>query len=161
VRRSAGHGRRGGAHGQAGWTLVELLLIIALLGIIAAILVPVFLQILERAKIRRAIADMRLIEFEINQYKDLEERYPVDLDDLPPRGRMDPWGRPYVYFLFEGPGWKGKARKDRFLVPINTYYDLYSVGADGDSKPPLQNPASLDDVVRANDGQFYGLGKDF
>jgi len=147
--------------GESGWTLVEVLLIVALIGIISSILVPVFLQILERSKVRRAIADMRMIEFEIGQYRDLEERFPEDLDDLPPRPRFDPWGRPYVYFLFEGPGWRGQARKDRFLVPINTSYDLYSLGADGESRPPLQNPVSLDDVVRANDGQFYGLGRNF
>jgi general secretion pathway protein G len=153
--------RRPRGTAQSGWTLVEVLLIIALIGIIASILVPVFLQILERAKVRKAIADMRMIEFEVGQYRDLEERYPEDLDALPPRPRLDPWGRPYVYFLFEGPGWRGRARKDRFLVPINTYFDLYSLGPDGDSRAPLQNPKSLDDVVRANDGQFYGLGRDF
>lgn len=153
--------RRPPATAQSGWTLVELLLIIALIGIISSILVPVFLQILERAKVRKAIAEMRMIEFEIEQYRDLEERYPEDLDALPPRPRLDPWGRPYVYFLFEGPGWRGQARKDRFLVPINTYFDLYSLGPDGDSRAPLQNPVSLDDVVRANDGQFYGLGREF
>lgn len=153
--------RRPPGTAESGWTLVELLLIIALIGIIASILVPVFLQILERAKVRKAIADMRIIEFEIGQYRDLEERYPEELDALPSRPRLDPWGRPYVYFLFEGPGWRGKARKDRFLVPINTYFDLYSLGRDGESRPPLQNPKSHDDVVRANDGQFYGLGREF
>lgn len=153
--------RRPSGSAESGWTLVEVLLIIALIGIISSILVPVFLQILERAKVRRAIADMRMIELEIGQYRDLEERYPEDLDALPSRPRLDPWGRPYVYFLFEGPGWRGKARKDRFLVPINTYFDLYSLGPDGDSRAPLQNPVSLDDVVRANDGQFYGLGREF
>ena len=152
---------RGRASAEGGWTLVEVLLLIALLGIIAMILVPVFVQILERAKVRRAIADMRLIEFEVNQFKDLDEHFPMSLDELPPRPRIDPWGRPYVYFVFEGAGWRGRARKDRFLVPINTFYDLYSLGPDGDSRAPLQNPVSLDDVVRANDGQFYGLGRDF
>jgi general secretion pathway protein G len=43
-------------------------------------------------------------------------------------------------------------------VPINTTYDLYSKGKDGDSSPPLTARASQDDVVRANDGGFIGLG---
>lgn len=146
---------------RGGWTLIELLLILALIGVIASILVPLLLQAIERAKVRRAIADMRLLDFEISQYEDREERLPDGLEEIPPGTHLDPWGRPYVYFKFEGPGWHGRARKDRFLVPINTFYDLYSVGPDGESRPPLQNPRSYDDIVRANDGQFYGLGRDF
>ena len=46
-------------------------------------------------------------------------------------------------------------------MPINSTFDLYSVGRDGDSRAPLQNPKSFDDVLRANDGAFLGLGKDF
>ena len=48
-------------------------------------------------------------------------------------------------------------RKDRFLVPINSCYDLYSMGKDGQSVPPLTAKASWDDIVRANDGAFVGL----
>ncbi len=155
--------RRSAPAAAGGWTLIELLLIVAILGVIAMILVPLFLQTLERTRIRRAIVDLRLIDTEIGLFRDREEALPASLDDLPLGfgQRPDPWGRPYVYFLFEGPGWRGEARKDRFLVPINSEYDLYSVGPDGESRPPLQNPRSLDDVVRANDGQFYGLGRDF
>jgi general secretion pathway protein G len=147
--------------GAAGWTLIEALLVIMVIGIIATIAVPEILNAIARAKIRRAIADMRIIDFEIDQLADLQGTLPQSLADLPPRPRIDPWGHPYVYFLFQGPGWKGKARKDRFLVPINSTYDLYSIGLDAQTRPPLQHPRSLDDVVRANDGQFYGLGRDF
>jgi general secretion pathway protein G len=55
----------------------------------------------------------------------------------------------------------GQARKDHFLVPINSDYDLYSMGKDGDSVPPLGAQKSLDDVVRANDGGFVGLAANF
>ncbi len=55
----------------------------------------------------------------------------------------------------------GDARKDRHLNPINSDYDLYSMGKNRDSKKPLQNPKSHDDVVRANDGSFVGLATDF
>lgn len=153
--------RRHGTAPDAGWTLIELLLLIAILGILATILVPYFLGIFEKIKIDRAITDMRLIDTDISIYEDQHDALPASLDELPPGPRIDPWGRPYVYFLFTGHGWRGQARKDRFLVPINSRYDLYSVGRDGASRPPLQNPKSADDVVRANDGQFYGLGRDF
>jgi general secretion pathway protein G len=52
-------------------------------------------------------------------------------------------------------------RKDRFLVPINTYYDLYSMGPDGQSQPPLTARVSRDDVIRANDGQYFGPAEAF
>jgi general secretion pathway protein G len=55
----------------------------------------------------------------------------------------------------------GGARKDRFLVPINSDFDLYSMGKDGQSAGPLTAQKSHDDVIRANDGGFYGLASNF
>jgi general secretion pathway protein G len=55
----------------------------------------------------------------------------------------------------------GQARKDRFLVPINTDYDLYSMGPDGRSVAPLTANASRDDIIRASDGTFIGRACDF
>jgi general secretion pathway protein G len=52
-------------------------------------------------------------------------------------------------------------RKDRFLVPLNTDFDLYSVGRDGESVPPLSAAKSRDDVVRAANGAFIGLASKF
>jgi general secretion pathway protein G len=55
----------------------------------------------------------------------------------------------------------GEVRKDRFLVPINSDYDLYSMGPDGESRAPLQAEPSRDDVIRGGDGAFIGLASDF
>jgi general secretion pathway protein G len=52
-------------------------------------------------------------------------------------------------------------RKDRNLNPINTQYDLYSVGADGQTRLPLQAPVSQDDVILASDGNYVGLAASF
>jgi general secretion pathway protein G len=52
-------------------------------------------------------------------------------------------------------------RKDRFLVPINTFFDLYSMGKDGQSVSPLTAQASRDDVIWANDGAFIGRASDY
>jgi general secretion pathway protein G len=60
-----------------------------------------------------------------------------------------------------GGGIAGIARKDRFLVPINSTYDLYSVGADGKSTGPLTASISHDDVIRANDGGYVGLASGY
>ncbi len=55
----------------------------------------------------------------------------------------------------------GKARKNKSLVPLNTDFDLYSMGPDGKSKPPLTVKVSDDDIIRANDGRFIGIAKDY
>ena len=58
-------------------------------------------------------------------------------------------------------GSRGRPRKDRFLHPINSDYDLYSMGKDGESVEPLTAQKSHDDVIRASDGGYYGLAKNF
>ena len=49
----------------------------------------------------------------------------------------DPWGNPYGYLNLGDKNANGHARKDHSLVPINTDFDLYSMGPDGRSSPPL------------------------
>ena len=79
---------------------------------------------------------------------------------VPEAGRLDPWGNPYEYLNIAQGGNQG-ARKDKSLVPINSTYDLYSKGRDGDSKKSLVPKVSQDDIVRANDGAFVGLALDY
>jgi general secretion pathway protein G len=75
----------------------------------------------------------------------------------------DPWGNPYQYLSFETVKGndKGKFRKDRNLVPINSDYDLYSMGPDGKSSGPLTAAASRDDIIRAGNGSFVGIAEDY
>ena len=56
---------------------------------------------------------------------------------------------------------KAKARKDHSLHPLNSTYDLYSKGKDGDSQSPLTAPASRDDIIRANDGGYIGVASGY
>jgi general secretion pathway protein G len=49
-----------------------------------------------------------------------------------------------------------RLRKDRNRAPLNTDFDLYSLGPDGESALPLPAAPSLDDVVRAADGKYIG-----
>jgi general secretion pathway protein G len=44
---------------------------------------------------------------------------------------------------------------------LNSDFDLYSKGRDRDSKLPLTAEASRDDIVRANNGGFIGLAKNY
>ena len=82
------------------------------------------------------------------------------LDDLDIKINQDPWGNSYKYVDFRFIP-KGKRRKDRNLVPVNSTYDLFSMGADGESKAPFTAKASRDDIVRANDGAYLGLASDY
>jgi general secretion pathway protein G len=55
----------------------------------------------------------------------------------------------------------GQLRKDRNLVPINTDFDLFSRGKDGQTNFPLTAQRSRDDIVRANNGGYIGLASDY
>ena len=76
---------------------------------------------------------------------------------------VDPWGRPYQFLSFNSsiPGIAGMIRKDHNLHPLNSEFDLYSFGKDGESRSPLTARASRDDVIWARDGGFVGLAEDY
>jgi general secretion pathway protein G len=92
----------------------------------------------------------------------LENRaLPDSLSDVGQGGARDPWGNPYRYTNLETLKGNGKARKNKNLVPINSDFDLYSMGKDGASASPLTAKASRDDIIRASDGRFVGLASDY
>ena len=76
---------------------------------------------------------------------------------------MDAWGNPYEYLNLGTvtPPTQHKIRKDKNLHPINSDYDLYSKGPDGQSVAPLTAMASRYDIIRANDGAFIGVAVDY
>jgi general secretion pathway protein G len=126
---------------------------VAIVGTLAALATPRFMGAIERARVARAIADIRAIQSTIDGTVPL----PLTLAQVGFGNRLDPWGRPYMYNPFVLLRRPGSSRRDRFLVPLNSEYDLYSVGRDGLSQTPLTVPVSRDDVIRANDGGFIGL----
>ena len=146
---------------RRGITLVELLFVVAILATLVAIAVPNYRNSLTKSEVSRAIGDISMLEKEIDLYFLETGAFPDTLDDIGRGNFLDPWGRPYVYLNFDNVEGKGKMRKDRFLVPLNTDYDLYSVGKDGKTATALTASISQDDVVRANDGGFIGLGEDY
>lgn len=148
---------------QSGLTLAELMIVMAIIATLAAIAVPVIADVTERARVARAIADIKILESEIAVFEVLNRRLPTDLAEIGRGGIRDAWGNSYEYLSFAaaGPSSKGKARKDHFLVPLNSTYDLYSKGRDGQSRAPLTASASRDDVIRANDGGYVGLASNY
>ncbi|HEX4597888.1 MAG TPA: prepilin-type N-terminal cleavage/methylation domain-containing protein [Burkholderiaceae bacterium] len=145
----------------AAFTLIELLLGMAILAVLATIAVPSYSTYIDRAKVTQAQADIVQTEVAIAQYLSDHASLPPDLTVLNSVNPTDPWGNPYQYLNLGLRGATGRARKDKSLVPINSDYDLYSVGKDGQSVPALTAKVSQDDVVRGRNGAFVGLGADF
>jgi general secretion pathway protein G len=145
---------------QAGFSLIEVMIVVALIGTLAAMAAPNYIAYRERAMVAVAIGDIRTMEKEIAVFEIDRGGLPASLAEIGMGGRLDPWGMPYRYVRVEGSS-KGSLRKDRFLVPVNSDYDLYSLGRDRKSVAPFTANASRDDIVRAGDGAFVGLAAEF
>lgn len=141
------------------FTLMEVMMVVAIIASLAVVAVPSFQSYRLRAQVAVCISAMDVIEKAVEGYWADNGRYPDSLAEVNMATLQDPWGNFFQYLKIEGQGKKvtGKARKDHFLVPINTDFDLYSMGLDGKSAGPLSAKASEDDVIRANDGGFVGL----
>ena len=149
----------------AGFTLVEILLVLAIAAVLISLAVPLYSEYIEKAKVVRAISEIVSISKSITAYNLENNRYPESLDEVGWGALKDPWGAPYRYLNIatalssHGPG--TSPRMDRWVHPINSDYDLYSIGKDGQSQPPLTAHMSKDDVIRANDGAYVGLASKF
>lgn len=129
--------RRKGLSGSRGFTLLEMMVVILILGILASIIVPKFIGQTDEARRKAAMVQIRNLEDALNLYRVDSGFYPTTdqgLDALvrkpstPPEPTHwreggyfpkipgDPWGRPYVYL---SPGSHGE-------------YDLLSYGGDGE-----------------------------
>ncbi|MBK1691689.1 type II secretion system major pseudopilin GspG [Ectothiorhodospira mobilis] len=121
---------------QQGFTLIEVMVVVVILGILAAIVVPRVMDRPDDARITKARSDIRALESALNLYKLDNYTYPttdqglealVERPDGRPEPRnwrdggyidripADPWGNDYQYLQ---PGSRGD-------------FDLYSLGADG------------------------------
>ena len=103
-----------------------------------------------------------LIDMKIERFTSDNFALPDNLAQVGMAGMTDPWDQPYLYLRIDGGGnVQGQVRKDRNLNPINSDFDLYSMGPDGRTVPPLTAPRSHDDLVRARNGSFIGVAEDF
>ena len=111
-------------------------------------------------KVAQATSDIIGNEAQVETYAAFNHSLPNSWADMPGARTIDPWGFPYVYYNIEANG-KGHARKDHALNPLNTDYDMYSVGADGATKAQITQKDSVDDVIRASNGGYVGLASGF
>jgi general secretion pathway protein G len=144
-----------------GATLLELLLALVVAGTLATLAVFSYSSYMEQARVSQAESDLASIAGKIALYQASNNQLPASLAQVGASTLLDPWGHPYVYLDFTGLRGKAQMRKDRNLVPINSDYDLYSVGKDDATLPPLLAPVSHDDVIRANNGGYIGLASDY
>jgi general secretion pathway protein G len=118
----------------AGFTLIELMVVLVIIGVLAALIVPNVLDRAEDARITAARTDVNNLMQALKLYKLDNQRYPTAAQGLqalmakPTEGPIpgnwkhyldklpnDPWGRPYQYL---NPGVRGEV-------------DVLSFGADG------------------------------
>lgn len=142
-----------------GFTIIEILLAVGLVGVLAAIALPSYRSYIARAEMAQVILDMKAIDILLQGYEGEYGRLPDTLEEVG-WTKPDKWGNPYYYLNMEG-ATTGQKRKDRSLHPLNSDYDLYSAGPDGRTTTPLTARISQDDIIRANNGAFIGIAKDY
>jgi general secretion pathway protein G len=116
-----------------GFTLIEIMVVVVILGILAALIAPNVINRIDDAQSAKVRQDIRAIESALKLYRLDNFRYPTSDQGLqalvtPPadsrkgsagsyldRVPKDPWDRPYVY---ENPGKQGE-------------FDIYTLGRDG------------------------------
>jgi general secretion pathway protein G len=114
---------------QAGFTLIELMVVIVILGLLAAVVVPRFIGATDDAKVAAAKTQVHAFRMALDMYKLKFGNYPKTSEGLAalinnPKQNLlqeenipnDPWGNPFQY---TSPGSNGRD------------YDLQSFGADG------------------------------
>lgn len=118
---------------QRGFTLIEIMVVVVIIGILAALIAPNIIGRDDQARVTAARSDLNAVSQALDMYKMDNFRYPTTdmglqaLVTQPPEAKnwpqggylpampKDPWGNPYVYIQ---PGANGP-------------YDLVSLGADG------------------------------
>ena len=121
---AAGRARHQARRREAGFTLVELLVVLIILGLIAAFAAPQVIKFVGQSKTKVAKIQIENLGSVLDLYRLEEGRYPSEDEGLDvlvgdsikkADSLIDPWGRPYLYRF---PGERGD-------------YDLYTLGADG------------------------------
>jgi prepilin-type N-terminal cleavage/methylation domain-containing protein len=141
-----------------GFSLVELLFVVAILSVLALIVVPAGFEYINKTRISRCITDLQTINNEIHSYYIDNNSYPANLGVIGRAAFKDPWGQPLRYNL--GASLVGDISPDPLNVGSNDF-DLWSKGADTLTDEPGYNTASEDDIVRASDGSSFGMRSDY
>ena len=106
-----------------GFTLLELLIVLAIIGTLASIAISTYHGTIQKAKTVKAIADIKNIATTLDNFYQDNQVYPDTLEQVGLGGLRDPWGNPYQYVnIATAP--HQEWRRDRNNKPINSFYDL-------------------------------------
>jgi general secretion pathway protein G len=144
-----------------GFSLIELLLVMAIITTISAIAIPHLVSALDSAKLAKAVGDLSSIQTDIVGYESIHGKLPDSLAQIGDGAILDPWRNPYQYLNYENMQGNGLARNDRFLLPLNSDYELYSMGKDGQTAAPITAATSQDDVIRVGTAGYFGLASKY
>jgi general secretion pathway protein G len=147
--------------GARGFTIIELLSVMVIMGVLAGLALPKLFSVINQARVAKAIGDIKAIQTDLMSIEAGGQALPASLAAIGRGGMLDPWGNPYIYNPFPPGPPPGGARTDRFGVPTNSSFDLYSMGVDGGTAAPLPSGTGQDDIVRAGDGGYVGLGRNY
>ena len=132
------------ANRSRGFTLIEMAMTAAVAALLISIALPSYARVIQRQKVAQCVSDLGKIALAIDGYRLQHGAAPQALSQLTMTIPRDPWDQEYRFLNFstKAPGVKGKIRKDHNLHPLNSEFDLYSIGADGKSSPPLTATAA-------------------
>ena len=126
-----------------GFTLMELMLTVGLIGVLMGIAVLSYQSYRERMRENQAVREIAAMSADIQRFaldrRAFPRRWPTSA-----RPGASTLGRPHVYNV-DGER-QGRRARDHKLNPLNTDFDLYSLGKDGKSKPQITQKDSVDDA---------------
>ena len=135
-----------------GFTLIELMVVVSIIGVLAAIATISYFSFIEKARIITAVNEINSIIKNIRIYQ-IDNPPPLPLNivafDSSYADFRDPWGNVYQY--------TAPPVRTRGGVPLNTEFDVYSLGRDGLSALDINAAVSQDDIIVADDGHYLGM----
>jgi general secretion pathway protein G len=146
-----------------GITLIELSIALLVAVLVVGTAVPGYLYLVDKSRTKRTIEEVTDIQRQVNRFKRKNNRYPDTLAEIYPALPQDPWGNAYQYLNIANspnPGSLNR-RMDNNMKPLNVDYDLYSPGGDTVSLSPIGASESRDDIIRADNGDFVGITRDY
>lgn len=133
-------------YAHPGFTFIELVVVILILGLLVGVGVPVYMRFTETAKENTTKANLKLLKSSIDLYHMENNRYPARLNDLAerPKGEAGKGWKAYIQKL-PVDGWQREFYYKVLPAGGKRPYDLYSYGSNGpESNAPEERISAWD-----------------